>query len=342
MGFSRHSRGTLALAGSGALCAVLFLAGCAGPDPTATVYPTATALPTRSVPPTRSGAIDPELMNSMLAYSSGSAASADIYVARADGSDERRLTFGAWIKSDPAWSPDGTRIAYRAEHPDPQPATPDFETTGTLVVAVDGSGVVSVTKESRVLGAVVSWSPDGRMLAVGGRHEADPPRAESIWAMNADGSDARRLTPEGVDAQQPAWSPDGRRIAFTVAEEGRFMIYVMNADGTDSRRLTTGPEDENPMWSPDGSMIAFFRGNGSTDLWLMNPDGSALSETSAIAGHECGSPASWASPSFIALSCGGAGPGFVAVVRLDGTDFTVLLEGREAGFPAFARNSIRP
>jgi Tol biopolymer transport system component len=328
--------------------ATLVFGGCGGPPPTATALPTAsvqstaTVQPTATVLPTRSVEIDPELVNSMLAYSSGSAASADIYVARADGSDERRLTFGAGTKIYPAWSPDGTRIVYRVETPDPQPSTPDFDKTGTLVVALDGSGVVSVTATSRVLGGVMSWSPDGTMMAVGGRHEADPPRAESIWTMNADGSGTRRLTPEGVDAQQPAWSPDGQRIAFTVAEEGRFMIYVMNADGTDSRRLTTGPQDEGPMWSPDGSMIAFFRGVGGTDLWLMNPDGSGQRATNATTGHDCGTPASWASPSFISFSCGGGGPGFVAAIRLDGTDFTILLGGREAGFPAFAPNSIRP
>jgi dipeptidyl aminopeptidase/acylaminoacyl peptidase len=319
---SRCHRSTLALVAA----FLLALSACGGPAPAG------------ASAPARSGSIDPRLKDSVLAYASGSAASADIYVSRADGSDRRQLTFGPGIKSYPAWSPDGRRIAYRAEPPDPQPATPDFETTGTLVVALDGSGVVSVTKVSRVLGGVASWSPDGTMLTVGGRHEGDPARAESIWIMNADGSAARRLTPIGTDAQQPSWSPDGQRIAFVVAESSRFTIHIMNADGTNSRRLTTGPRDENPMWSPDSSMIAFWRGAGG-DIWLMNPDGSAQRKTDATTGHECGAPATWASSNFIALSCGGTEGGFVAAVRPDGTGYTVLLAGREASFPALGPRS---
>ena len=112
-------------------------------------------------------------------------------------------------------------------------------------------------------------------------------------------------------------------------------VYIMNTDGTDQRPLTDGPQDESPMWSPDGSTIAFFRRVGSVDLWLMNADGSGQKRTDATTGRECGPPASRALSTFIALSCGGAGPGYVAAVRPDGSQFTVLLGGREASFPAF-------
>lgn len=105
----------------------------------------------------------------------------------------------------------------------------------------------------------------------------------AIYGMKADGSGQRRLTDErgdtstsaGVEFQtEPAWSPDGARIAFASAREGSFDIYVMNADGTGTKRLTSsGANDRGPTWSPDGSRIAFARSSDGGHVWLMNADG---------------------------------------------------------------------
>jgi Tol biopolymer transport system component len=107
----------------------------------------------------------------------------------------------------------------------------------------------------------------------------------AIYAMNADGGKQERLTeaegdpssPQGLFFQiEPAWSPDGSRIAFASKRAGSFDLYVMNADGTGTRRLTTAPADEgHPTWSPDGERIAFSRGT-SGDLYVMNADGSGV------------------------------------------------------------------
>ncbi len=84
--------------------------------------------------------------------------------------------------------------------------------------------------------------------------------------MNADGSEQRRLTRDGG---APAWSPDGRRIAF-VSSDG---IYVMNADGSGERLLTRAAVryPASPVWSPDGRKIAFV---SNWQVWVMNADGS--------------------------------------------------------------------
>jgi Tol biopolymer transport system component len=104
----------------------------------------------------------------------------------------------------------------------------------------------------------------------------------AIYALDADGSNPKRLTPadndpttpEGLFFQtDPAWSPDGRLIAFASKREGNFDVYVMNADGTGTRRLTSSDTDEtHPTWSPDGSRIAYE--HGSTDIYVMDADGS--------------------------------------------------------------------
>jgi dipeptidyl aminopeptidase/acylaminoacyl peptidase len=100
--------------------------------------------------------------------------------------------------------------------------------------------------------------------------------------MSADGSRQKRLThekgdpstPEGLFFQvEPAWSPEGRQIAFASRRDGPFHIFVMRADGSGTHRLTsTKADDENPTWSPDGSEIAFERGPAG-DIYLMDADG---------------------------------------------------------------------
>jgi Tol biopolymer transport system component len=107
----------------------------------------------------------------------------------------------------------------------------------------------------------------------------------AIYALDADGGSQKRLTEADVDASSPrgllfqidpAWSPDGRSIAFASKRSGTFDIYVMNADGTGTRRVTSGPEDDgHPTWSPDGGRIAFDRG-ASGDLYVMSSDGSGV------------------------------------------------------------------
>jgi Tol biopolymer transport system component len=96
--------------------------------------------------------------------------------------------------------------------------------------------------------------------------------------MNPDGSNQTRLTNNHpADDVQPAWSPDGKKIAFTSNRDGNFEIYVMNADGSNQVRLTNDPafEDSLPAWAPDQTKIAFKKGNFSeAEIYVMNADGS--------------------------------------------------------------------
>ena len=99
----------------------------------------------------------------------------------------------------------------------------------------------------------------------------------AVWEMNADGNRQRRLTSGGGKPSspselffqlQPAWSPDGKLIAFS----GHGDIRVVDESGKDERQLTsTAADDTHPSFSPDGRRIAFQRG---TSLWMMNADGS--------------------------------------------------------------------
>ncbi len=159
-----------------------------------------------------------------------------LYVVNADGSGLRQLAPEAVCGDlSPDWSPDGRTIR-----------------CGHSLVQVDGSGLRSLP---RVIPWNGAWSPDGQKIAFTqsfppGSH-GSPRMQYDIFVMNADGSGQRRLTRSPGGDGSPAWSPDGRKIAFISHRDGNVEIYVMNADGSGQRRLTNSPEPERWFaWSP--------------------------------------------------------------------------------------------
>jgi dipeptidyl aminopeptidase/acylaminoacyl peptidase len=193
-----------------------------------------------------------------------------LYVVNADGSGLRRLPLNPVgsnrylypLQYPLVWSPDGRTIH-----------------SGRYLVSTDGSG-------SRWLPFIplrAVWSPDGRRIAFASRPDrclTGPPPCYSsesdIYVMNADGSGKRKLTHNRRINAEPAWSPDGRKIAFASTQNRNRDIYVMNADGSGRRNLTRDPAwDSRPSWSPDGRKITFVSNrDGRLEAHVMNADGS--------------------------------------------------------------------
>jgi TolB protein len=175
-----------------------------------------------------------------------------LYVVNADGSHEVRITSAA-DGYNAVWSPDGTRIAYEG---------PDKGRT-LWVAQADGSGTHQLSAKPTHGGFYsgnLTWSPDGKEIVFAGFAKGSP--RQWLYAVPADGSTAPR--PLTIHAQiarpsQPAWSPDGSKIAFSITTLPDAGLYVMNADGTDVRRIADG---HGAVWSPDSSMLA-FRENGN-------------------------------------------------------------------------------
>ena len=213
----------------------------------------------------------------------------DIYVMAADGSDVQRLTRHRGLDGSPAWSPDGTRIAF-VRDTDP-PATGPMYPPRSLSIYVmdsDGSNVQRLTEFTT--GGAISWSPDGARIAFDGNLD------DGIWeiyVMQADGSNVQRLTNTPVrDAQSvaPDWSPDGQKIAFDSTRDGNFEIYVMDVDGSNVQRLTHNDKvDARPAWSPDGRRIVFHSSrDGNSEIYVMDADGGnveRLTSNNHFSGH---------------------------------------------------------
>ena len=101
-----------------------------------------------------------------------------------------------------------------------------------------------------------SWSPDGNKIAFVRRETSEK---WDIWVLDVDTGDRTRLTSTPVDEYGPAWSPDGKTIAYNTEESETEGIWIVNSDGSDSSELLSGPGGISSLsWSPDGEKIAFY------------------------------------------------------------------------------------
>lgn len=177
----------------------------------------------------------------------------------------------------------------------------------------------------------VALSPDGGTLAFDllGR----------IWTMPVSGGPAVALTDPFGDARQPAWSPDGRRIAFQAYWDGNYHVWSVAADGSDLRKHTRGTFDHRePHWSPDGRRIAFSSDRGgSYDVWTVGVPSGRVEQLTDAPGSEYG-PAFSPDGASVAFASDGPGEsGGVWVVEEDGRPRRVAaVQGAQTAAPAWS------
>jgi Tol biopolymer transport system component len=194
--------------------------------------------------------------NGKLAVTSSRDGNGEIYVMNPDGSGPLNITNNDASDASPAWSPDGTRIAFTR-------GGASSSSQEIYVMNADGSGQLNLTQSAATKDSGPSWSPDGTKIAFSSCCRGGS--FFEIYSMNADGTGLTQLTHgELQEVFDPSWSPDGTRIAVWGSDLDNAsplgQVHVMDADGTNLRQLTHGSGSAYlPSWSPDGAKLVYSK-----------------------------------------------------------------------------------
>jgi TolB protein len=205
-----------------------------------------------------------------------------------------------------------------------------------LVFAASGSAHVTAGPGS---GAFIGGNGDILFMSIRVRNGPEQP-----YLMRPDGTRVRRLTRDRSCYGGPAWSPDGRWLAFA-RYLGKPGIWTMNVNGSGLRPLTRGELDTAPTWSPDGSTIAFARETGSgAAIWLVDVNGSNQRQLTTPRGAGDFQPDWSLDGDWIAFSraTGPGGRHDICAVRPDGTGLRQLTSHARGNYsPAWSPDGKR-
>jgi Tol biopolymer transport system component/uncharacterized protein YjdB len=245
---------------------------------------------------------------------------------------------------DPAWSPDGARLAFYSAGL--------TRGCGIYVARADGSEMRQISDRC---GYRPAWSPDGTTLAFSVVNRVSGVYTDTIYVVNADGSNVRPLFAfgSGRAVSKPTWAPDGTKLAFVGAWQASpgnwtHCIFVINANGSGAVCLgDTQGFGSDPAWSPDGSQLAFVRSDSSyssSDIWLIHPDGSGATNLTQGKAFALAQAPAWSPDgSRLVFESEGWFDGYdrypqLFVINRDGTGLQQLdTGGRNASYPTWRR-----
>jgi TolB protein len=182
-----------------------------------------------------------------------------------------RLTSDGHFKQRPMWSPDGSKLIF-ARHKGGK--------IGLAVLSADGSKETALT-DGKLPQYDGCWSPDGKRLAFSFCLQSGPQGNLDVYLADADGSNPVKLAGDRGKLSHeefPAWSPDGKQIAYSSTADGNQELYIADVEGPQRRRITSDPAlDTHPVWSRDGKWLAFATNRwGDFEIALVRADGTEL------------------------------------------------------------------
>jgi TolB protein len=207
---------------------------------------------------------DKGIFSTRLAYVTKTASRHNLWVADADGENPQSALASPEPIISPAWSPNGSQLAYVS-----------FESRKPVVYIHDVStGKRRLIANFRGSNSAPAWSSDGRFLSVTLSRDG----GSQLFAIDAAGGEPRRLAQSASIDTEPAYSPDGKFIYFVSDRGGSPQIYRMQVAGGNADRVTfTGGYNISPALSPDGRWLAYIsRVNGAFKLHVMELAGGAV------------------------------------------------------------------
>ena len=293
-----------------------------GDPPASPFHSPSTASPSAASPSSSPPEVTaPPEVTGLIAFSRVANANAAIMVTAPDGTGMAPLILAPGNNVQPAWSPDGSRIAWASAG-------------GIRIAAPNGTGVVQLTDDRRDRDP--AWSPDGALIVFASNRDGD----FEIYEQPVNGGGLRQMTDNDVEDTHPSWSPTADAIVFSSNRAGTSDLWTMGPNGENLRQLTLeGDAEDAPAWSPDGSRIAFTsdRDGATSFVYLMNADGSGIERL--LAGGEGEHDPAWSPDGrYIALSKPQTGTG-AAIYIVDVTTHRVVgtlgQERAEFNFPAW-------
>jgi TolB protein len=266
----------------------------------------------------------------------------DIFLATPDGAVHNLTADNPDFPDvSPAWSPDGSRLAYAAQ-------TREHANFEIYLLDFDGGNLGRLTVSGNEDRSFVSpaWSPDGAQIVLVERitPSAETPQSHSLYLMDAGGE---RPCIERSECMHelyfsefllgdPAWSPDGARIAFYAFREGAYHLFTIAPDGSNlidlTQNTTLDPQAAKTQlnWSPDGARLIFTAGEfPASQLYIINADGSGL--TLLVGGESLNAFPAWSPDgSQIIFISNRDGNSELYLIRPDGSNLTRLTDS-----PAF-------
>ena len=183
------------------------------------------------------------------------AASGNTYylkIADSDGYSPQTILKSRESILSPAWSPDGSQLAYVS-----------FESRRSVLwIQNKSTGARRKLAEFKGINSAPDWAPDGRRIAMTLSRDGNT----EIYIMDVDGGNVRRLTNNPAIDTEPSWAPDGQSLVFSSGRSGRPQIYRISVNGGKAQRLTfDGKQNSNASFSPDGRSLVLITNQGGSD-----------------------------------------------------------------------------